>query len=358
MRHFKIIGAAPVLVTLAMTLAFGGVAAPPASATCRPVYARVEARFRLLNTATGECMSGGGGLFGSNILQYSNVELGSGTVFAGVYECAKVVAGETGYWNNTACTVPGNRASERLYVWIVRGSKGGASWEQCVEGKEKEAPTKYTSDECREAAKSNEGKWQWDEATEKEKIKGVGFTLTLTDTKTAVGVSKIRCTKGLEATGGLGPGGNGEIETAEVASPKTNCKSVEGGCTEVEKVKGLHLTWGLYWSDKEKPVMRIQNGGSGNPGWEITCNTILGKKTDSCESEGTEKEMPSEGTEKSETEKPEYAALEDVLSSGVLLVTATYINTHKGKCTEGGVGSGEAEWEVALLDKSGNGLRE
>jgi hypothetical protein len=332
----KRLGIPAVLSVLVTALTLGMAAAPPASAECRVVKRIVEGQFYKMDT-TNKCVAGSGWL-----KQFTDV-VGTGVTVSGSYICTEVVTPETGFWNNSECTAPGVGVG-RKYVWAFR-YKGGP-WEECAAGKEKEAPTKYTSDECHEAAKNNEGKWQWSEAIETEKIKGVGFTITLTDTKATLGPSKVRCTAGLEITGSS-VGAASKIETAEVSSPATNCTSVEGGCkkTEVEKIKGVHLPWAAFWSENAgKAVTVIQNGGSGEPGWEVVCNTVIGKFTDICESEGAEKD--------------EEATLENMFDGGVSLVMATYAKAHKGKCSIGGAGSGEEEGKIAFLDKSGKGLRE
>jgi hypothetical protein len=332
----KRLGISATLSALVTALALGMATAPPASAECRAVKRIREGQFYKMDT-TNKCVAGSGWL-----KQFTDV-VGTGVFFSGSYVCSEVVAGETGFWNNTECTVPGT-GSNKKYVWAFN-FKGGP-WEECQAGKEKEAPTKYTSDECHEAASGNAGKWQWSEALETEKIKGVGFTITLTDTKATGGSSKVRCTAGLEMTGSVAGAGS-KIETAEVSSPATNCTSVTGGCktTGIEEVKGVHLPWAAFWSENAgKAVTLIQNGGSGEPGWEVVCDTVLGKITDTCESESTEKD--------------EEATLENVFSSGVSLVTATYAKAHKAKCSVGGAEAGEEEGKIALLDKSGAGLRE
>jgi len=275
------------------------------------------------------------------IKQYVRAEPMTGVGRSGSYECMKVPSNETGYWSNNTCTTRGSN-SENEYVWGADSAKG--PWEKCGEGKEKETPTKYTTSQCTAAASGNEGKSQWNEATENE-IKGVGLTLTLTDTKAPGGASKIRCTK-LEMTGKVGGGASGVIETAEVSSPSTNCTRVEGACGagDVEAVKGLHLPWHTFWTENGKgPVILIESDGSGQPGWEVACDTILGKKTDTCETESTE--------------KSEEATLANVLSGGVLSVSATLATKYKANCSEGGKESGEEEGTITLLDKAGAGLR-
>jgi hypothetical protein len=337
----KIAATASTLATVLVAgLAFGLTAAPSASAAaCRVVKSTNEGTYRLRNGMTLTCESD---LFDSNfIYQYVRAEPMTGVGRSGSYECMKVPSNETGYWSNNTCTARGSN-SENEYVWGADAAKG--PWEKCAEGKEKEAPTKYTTSQCTKAAGGNEGKWQWDEATENE-IKGVGLTLTLTDTKAPGGASKIRCTK-LEVTGKVGGGASGVIETAEVSSPSTNCTRLEGLCEAggVSTVKGLHLPWHTFWTENGKgPLILIESDGSGQPGWEVACETVLGKKTDTCETESTE--------------KSEEATLANVLSGGVLSVSATLATKYKADCSEGGKESGEEGGTITLLDKAGAGLR-
>ncbi len=337
MKQIRVLGIAPVLAAvLAATVASGLIAAPSASATCRTVWRSAEAQWRLRDVAAGTCVPGG---LDVEIWQYTEAEVGGGGTVRGGYECMKVVAGETGYWDSNECNVRGSGATAK-YVWGFARAKG--PWEKCAEGKENEAPTKFTTNQCTTAG--NGAKWQWDEATENE-IKGVGLTLSLADTKALGGTSKIRCT-GLEETGKVGGGASGVIDTAEVSSPSTNCTRVEGTCKagEVEKVKGIHLPWHTFWTETEnKAVIIIESDGSGQPGWEVACNATLGKKTDTCETESTE--------------KSEEATLANVSSGGALSVSATYAKKYKEKCSEGGAESGEEEGTVTLLDKAGSGLR-
>jgi hypothetical protein len=324
---------------LVMALVLGLATAPSASAECRlTLNFKNEGRFYKKSAPANNCVAGSGYL-----KYFTDINPLSTGAKSGNYECKEVVAGETGYWDTSKCDT--RVFTGPKYVWAF-AYKGEEPWEECTGGKEKETPTKYTSDECHEAAKNNEGKWEWSEATETEKVRGVGFTLTLTDAKATGGPSKVRCTKGLELTGWVS-GGGGDVETAEVSSPSTNCERIEGGCKEkgVEKVKGVHLPWMLASSEGETgAVVLLNNGGSGEPGWEIVCSTLIGKTTDVCETESTEKD--------------EEARLKNVFAGGVSLVTATLAKKYKGKCSVGGVESGEQEGEIALLDKSGTGLRE
>ncbi len=332
--------ASTLAAVLVAALAFGLTAVPSASAAaCRIAKSTAEATYKLRDGTTLTCESDLSDIF--FIWQYVRAEPMTGVGRSGGYECMKVPANETGFWKNNTCTERGS-SSENEYVWGVSTAKG--PWEKCAEGKEKEAPTKYTTSQCTTAASGNEGKWQWNEATENE-IKGVGLTLTLTDTKAPGGSSKIRCAK-LEATGKVGGGASGVIETAEVSSPSTSCTRLEGACKagEVEAVKGIHLPWHTFWTENGKgPLILIESDGSGQPGWEVDCNTVIGKRADTCETESTE--------------KSEEATLANVSSGGVLSVSATLATKYKAKCSEGGKESGEEEGTITLLDKAGAGLR-
>jgi hypothetical protein len=241
-----------------------------------------------------------------------------------------VETGERGFFQENQCMAPGDATSGR-YVWALLNANKEA-WEECKEGG---TATKYESNQCTKA--SSTGKWGWGVVTSSEKVSTVGFTLTFVDKKATGGAAKIRCVTGFTETGTIGSEASGKIEAAEVSNPSTNCARVEGGCKsgEVEKVKGVHLPWNTH-------SLLIENSGAGEPGWEITCNTLLGKGSDKCESEESEKSLP--------------MRFENRVSIGVLLVLAAFGGSLM-RCSQGGAESGEIEGNVAILSSSGVGLR-
>jgi hypothetical protein len=222
----------------------------------------------------------------------------------------------------------------------LAGSAAAAPlWLVCLEGSNL---TKYSSNQCTTAESG--GKWQSQGLTTTDKVVGTSFTLTLVDTKTALGRTVIRCDFGGEGEGTIGPGGGGVVETVKIKEPAKNCRGLEGGCesNKIEEVEGVDLPWQSTLFETEKEIIgRIEAGKNGEPGWAIKCKTVLGSKTDTCESEGG---------------VWEEGRLENKLSGITLLVLGTNLKARKQKCTEGGAKSGEFEGQGAGLLASGNGL--
>jgi hypothetical protein len=212
-------------------------------------------------------------------------------------------------------------------------------WLVCLEGSNL---TKYSNNQCTTAEAG--GKWQSQGLTTTDRATITAFTLTLTDTKTALGKTPVRCDSGGESTGTVGPGAVDVVETAKIKEAEKNCRGLEGGCesNKIEKVVGVDTPWQDVLFETEKKILsKIESDGGGEPGWAVTCKTVLGSKTDTCVSESG---------------KFETAHLENKLTGTVLLVLGTFIKGVKAKCTEGGAGSGEVEGQFAILLASGNGL--
>jgi hypothetical protein len=217
----------------------------------------------------------------------------------------------------------------------------GPLWLVCLEGSNL---TKFSNNQCT-TAEPTTGKWQSQGLTTTDRATITAFTLTLTDKNTALGVTRVRCDSGGESTGTVGPGAVDVVETAKVANAAENCRGLEGGCesNKIEKVVGANTPWQDVLFETEKKILsKIEADGNGEPGWAVTCKTVLGSKTDTCTSEGSS--------------KYETAHLENKLSGTVLLVLGTFIKAHKAKCTEGGAEEGEVEGQFAILLASGNGL--
>ncbi len=214
-------------------------------------------------------------------------------------------------------------------------------WEGCLEGA---STTKYENSKCLKALST--GKFGWAEIGSTEKIKGTGLTLSLTDTKVPIiGSTSVVCFAGEEDEGSVGPGRLGRIEVAKVKEASTNCRG-RGGCKEkgIEKVEGVHLPWQTELPETEAGVDKIGNSGAGEPGWKITCETILGEKTaDECTSE--------------KESKSEDALVTDKATGETLLVLATYEDVIKAKCSLGGEEAGELEGSVAISTTSAAAFR-
>jgi hypothetical protein len=217
-------------------------------------------------------------------------------------------------------------------------------WEQCKKGA---TGTKYESGQCLKAASA--GEWAWQEAAGTEKVTLTGTTLTLADTKTALGETEVQCTKGIEGEGQVAAAGKGKVSKFEVKEAEKNCTAVKGGCEagHVEKVTGAHLPWNIELYETEKRVLtKVESASPGTEkeaGWTVTCKTILGSKTDTCESEGTS--------------EAEGLVFQSTTSGEKSLVAATFEKTHKAKCSEGGKEAGEAEGTANVEGTGGNGIR-
>ena len=167
--------------------------------------------------------------------------------------------------------------------------------------------------------------WESEPLHTKDKVRSVAFTLYMVDTKTALVISGMKCAKGGEGEGSVGPEGEGEVTSSKIEEPGKNCIGV-GGCEQPELVEGIHLPWRTKLAEGSSEMARSTiEGTGGGAGWKIECKTALGSKTDECESE--------EG-------KPEEVLFLNEQTNGVLLVLSRFVGARKGKCTEGGKESG------------------
>jgi hypothetical protein len=149
----------------------------------------------------------------------------------------------------------------------------------CIENKEK---GQWEDSNC-EIAKAK-GNWETKEPTETKEVTsitmGKGVVLEDTGAKT-----EIFCTG--TGSGSVGPGGKGRIASA-VAS-KCEFESGKAGSCESGKpvtAKAIHLPWNTTYENPAGAEIRtkIENGGKGEPGYEVEC-TVAGifKVTDTCE---------------------------------------------------------------------------
>jgi hypothetical protein len=224
---------------------------------------------------------------------------------------------------------------------VVAGtaSAAGPVWQRCTEGG---TATKYEDNRC--AKLSGSGKFQWNELKSTEAVKITGLTLTLRDAGATGGSSAVQCTAEVEGAGTVGPGNKGRITKAEVKNPKSNCARVEGGCKAegIETVRAVNLPWQTELSETEKGVQaQLEGTTTGKePGWEISCNTILGKMTDVCTSE---------------EKKPGKATLL-LDQSGALLTLGEYLSRVRGKCSVGGAEQGEIKGKLTVELANGQGV--
>lgn len=158
------------------------------------------------------------------------------------------------------------------------------------------------------------------------KAKSVGG-ITLEDTKTLGGATAIEC-----KVTGEGTVGTGGKDKATAMSP-SECLVVKGLCTSIILVSAVHLPWNTQLATVEgKTRDKITTGEGGSPGWEVECNTALGKVKDTCTGETS-------------------TAVENV-TEGVKLVfdlESAHLN-----CTLGGEGAGV--WKGTILDEDSEGL--
>jgi len=241
-------------------------------------------------------------------------------------------------------------ASMLMMGMALAGSAAAAPlWLICLEGPEGVAPTKYTNHECNVAATNLEGRWQslGLPSGKSDTVRLRPFSLRLTDTKTAAGESTIECSGAGSRGWGLIEGPNKlTVKEARIEKASENCTRLSGGCKagEVEVVEGRNLPWKVELVEEVagKILAKIVNGGAGEPGWLVRCNTLLGSKSDECLTEGEA------NAEKLETLSG--------TTEGVLLVLGIFEQAHTAKCSEGGAGSGKVLGLIATLLWNGWGL--
>jgi hypothetical protein len=218
-------------------------------------------------------------------------------------------------------------------------------WLVCLEAST--GLTKYSSNQCTEAASN--GKFQSLEIPSgvDDTVRLLALTLLLTDL--AAGPLKekatIRCPHPTAGWGLILAPNVLLVTKAEVENPKTECEREEGPCKagEIEKVDALHLPWKVEVFETESSLIsKIEAAGTGEPGWAVECETLLGPKTDECTSEGA-------GT-------LEETLNLNVVTEGVLLVRARFLTRRLGKCSEGGAKTAEVRGLIAILLNGGNGL--
>ncbi len=224
---------------------------------------------------------------------------------------------------------------------LASAASAAGGWETCREGA---TTTKYSEHQCLTAGSGD--KWGWSEIANTESVKILAMTLTLRDDNTILGSSAVRCdhvTGGGE--GAVGPGKFGRITKAKVEKA-SECAVVEGsGCEKIVEIKGANLPWQteLFVGTNGQLLTKIAAvGGPGagkEAGWAVTCETALGTKTDTCESEGEAKLEEVELTNQTTKNGTETE----------LLVRGRFQTAHKAKCSEGGKESGTVEGLLAIL---------
>jgi hypothetical protein len=227
---------------------------------------------------------------------------------------------------------------------LAGNASAGPLWLLCLEGS---GLTKYSSNQCTTAEAA--GKWQslGIPSGVNDTVRLLALTLLLTDLSAGPLKEKatIRCPHPTTGWGLILAPNVLVVTAAKVASPKTECEREEGPCKagEIEGVEGIDLPWKEEVFETEGSLLsKIEPDGAGEPGYAITCNTLLGSKTDKCTSEGA-------GT-------LEETIGENAVTGGVLLVKARFLTRRLGKCSEGGAKTAEVRGLIAVLLNEGNGL--
>jgi hypothetical protein len=231
---------------------------------------------------------------------------------------------------------------------VAAGTASAAPhWLVCLPFVTGSTATRYTEHQCKTA--SGTGGWEWSELDDTEPVFSVGETITLRDTKATGGSTAVQCSH-VENEGSVGPGRFDRI--TRVVIDLAQCHRVENTlCESVVEVKAVNLPWQTELEETENKILdRIVNVGTAGkePGWAVTCKTLVGNKTDTCEGEGVGKE---------ELLLMENKATKGVVEPIELLVLATFEKKRKVKCSEGGKETGEVEGSVAVLTQTGWGLR-
>jgi hypothetical protein len=208
-------------------------------------------------------------------------------------------------------------------------------WEQCQTEKASTSPSRYTEGQCVTASAT--GGWAWQEVKGTEKVIGPG-SLVLKDTKTPVGTVEVQCSGTTE--GAVGPRRFARMTgvTEIKCSPGKECE-------KVETASPRNLPWQteLFETTEKTVGDRITSGGSGAPGWGLTCTVLDIKTEDVCTSESTS--------------VLDRNMLTQELTGSRRLVGLAFENAGKANCTVGGEGSGEELGIVGLEKANGLGLR-
>ncbi len=219
-------------------------------------------------------------------------------------------------------------------------------WEACLSNTT--AKTRYESSACQKVGTTNS--FAWEEVKNTDNVRILGLSIGLKDTGATGGTSLVVCghvtIEGKEGT--VGPGGLGLVTVANAPKPKEECARVEGGCKagEVEKVAGANLPWQTEMYETEGAVQtKIAPGPSGEePGWEVSCNTLLGKQTDRCLTKAAADQ--------------EVVTLTNKLTNSELLVLGKFLEKHKANCSQSSKEeTGSVLGQLAILLESKAGLR-
>jgi hypothetical protein len=227
------------------------------------------------------------------------------------------------------------------------GLAGNASaallWLVCLPG---EGLTRYTTSRCLTAGGTGNPRWESRGllAGEEPTVRILVSTILLRDTKALGGESEIQCYNepGNEGEVVIGKEGKGKITKAKLKEPKTECKRIKGACTGITKIQAINLPWNtsIFEGPNGNPLTKIESSGAGAPGWEVECETILGKRTDACEEESGKPE---------EVELFSEVTPSNPGTGKELLVRARFEDKNPAKCSQGGAEAGHVSGLVAIL---------
>jgi hypothetical protein len=210
-------------------------------------------------------------------------------------------------------------------------------WVHCV----KSETGKYSTGLCNAAGSG----WETKELVGTSEVTSSG-TLKLEDTGATGGAVEVECTG--ENTGWVAnlTTGAGEDGTTSITNLKC-VRVVDGECEKVVEVKPRNLPWGSRLVEKGTEVRdELISGpkkeeGNGEPGWAVTCETILGNVTDTCERSGGTQNVRANRT----TGKTEF--LFDAISEE---------KKERATCSQGGKEAGRVGGTILEQLRSGNAL--
>jgi hypothetical protein len=164
------------------------------------------------------------------------------------------------------------------------------------------------------------------------------FLILLTDLHATGGEVKVHC-KGFNS-GTVGPHALDLVETVTAELLGTNDKvpctfDKAGACltSTAPTLLALHLPWHTHiYLEGTEVRDDIVSDGNGDPGWAVTCKTIIGNVTDDC------------------TAPLGSAALENIMGGGVLALFDAL--TPAANCSQGGALAGHVTGDITLHSPS------
>jgi hypothetical protein len=129
------------------------------------------------------------------------------------------------------------------------------------------------------------GGWETSELTKTVEVTSSSTGLELEDSNAGGAKTVVRCS-GTEV-GTVGANGSGSTTGVHINEPCTLVTA--GNCKTLEKLSPVNLPWSskLEESGGELRDAVTSLVAGKEPGWAVTCNTLLGKMTDTCEANTT-----------------------------------------------------------------------